>query len=310
MRQASWSDLRLPVDEVSLTQHLDEAMGWLCHAQDAVQGGGISYGFDVKLGTWLPPYPETTGYIIPTFLEYARNYGRCMTDSALQSLWERARRMAHWLTTIQLECGALPAGTVAIEPQPTVFNTGQVLQGWCCAYREFNDEHLRRCLVRAAQWLVSVQDKDGCWRRFLSSLTVPTPATYNVRTAAALLETAELLNDTRFRRAAIKNFDWALTQQCENGWFANNCLTDNDRPLTHTIGYTLEGLLDAAVRLNCERYLSAVRRASVPLMHAVQANGFLSGRFDGSMAAAGGLELLDRRLSNCPGVVPVAPGPG
>src|SRR5215471_15427541 len=85
-RQASWYDLWLSTDNVDLTRHLDGAMLWLCHAQDVAQEGGVSYGFDVKQGCWFPAYPETTGYIIPTFLDYVRHCGGRMECHTLYML--------------------------------------------------------------------------------------------------------------------------------------------------------------------------------------------------------------------------------
>jgi hypothetical protein len=154
------------------------------------------------------------------------------------------------------------------------------------ADKEFGDAGVRGALVRAARWLAEVQDEDGCWRRFMSPLTLQTPATYNARSASALLAAGLHLGDAEVKAAAVRNFDWVLTQQRENGWFENNCLTDPDRPLTHTIGYTLEGLLDAAEALGEEKYFAAVERASKPLARAVAADGFLAGRFDSSWAPA------------------------
>jgi len=279
LRRASWQDLRLRKDDSDSTRHLDGAISWLSQAQDQACDGGVSYGYDLKLG-WRPAYPETTGYIITTFLNYCRSYQSRLTNNQIQSYRVRARRMAYWLATVQLDCGAFAGGAIGIEPKPTVFNTGQVLEGWCHAYSEFKDEVILECLSRAAQWLMSVQDDDGSWRKCTSPLTLQTPATYNVRSAAALLEAGILLDDKRMKSAAIKNFDWALTQQHQNGWFKNNCLTDPTRPLTHTIGYTLEGLLRGAFVLKNERYLSAVKLASKHLKQMVEPDGFLSGRFD------------------------------
>lgn len=272
-------DLRPRRDGAPAHRHLVEAVGWLCRAQDAVEGGGVSYGFDVRRG-WLSPYPETTGYIITTFLRGASTGAAHAAGLDADDLRERAARMARWLTKVQLLSGALPGGTTAVTPFPTVFNTGQVLEGWCEAYREQPDPTLRHSLTRAAGWLVDVQDGDGCWRKWLSPLTVQTPATYNVRTAAALLKAGRLLDEPAWTAAALKNFDWALTQQDGRGWFENNCLTDETRALTHTIGYTLEGLLDAAELSGREEYLDAVRRASERLQGAVRADGFLAGRLD------------------------------
>jgi hypothetical protein len=188
--------------------------------------------------------------------------------------------MAAWLTTVQLPSGALPGGTTAIEPTPTVFNTGQILEGWCEAERDRTGPMIRNSLTRAADWLVEVQDDDGCWRRYLSPLTVATPATYNVRSAWALLRAGRLCEREDWQAAALRNFDWALTQQTANGWFDLNCLTDCEHPLTHTIGYTLESFLDAGETAKIERYLVAVQTASDHLIKAVHKDGFLSGRFN------------------------------
>jgi hypothetical protein len=199
---SSLADLRPRRNGTPSSRHLAGAVDWLCRAQDAVPGGGVSYGFDVRTG-WLPAYPETTGYIITTLLRCANASSPITADVHPADLKQRAARMAHWLTTVQLASGALPGGTVAVPPVPTVFNTGQVLEGWCEAYRDHPDETIRSCLTCAARWLVAVQDEDGCWRKFLSPLTVQTPATYNVRTAAALLKAGRLLDEPAWSRAAV-----------------------------------------------------------------------------------------------------------
>src|SRR6478672_7531558 len=69
---------------------LDATMAWLCRAQDhsASADGGVARDYSVLSG-WASSYPETTGYIIPTFIEYARRTGNA-------EMRERARRMADW----------------------------------------------------------------------------------------------------------------------------------------------------------------------------------------------------------------------
>ena len=56
--------------------HLQGAIDWLCRAQDVRDGkddqGGVSAGWSFEDG-WLPGYPETTGYIIETFLRRCGN---------------------------------------------------------------------------------------------------------------------------------------------------------------------------------------------------------------------------------------------
>ena len=60
-------------------EHLAAAIDWLCRAQDVRDGhadaGGVSAGWSFEDG-WLPSYPETTGYIIETFLAAAEHLQR------------------------------------------------------------------------------------------------------------------------------------------------------------------------------------------------------------------------------------------
>lgn len=52
--------------------HLGAALDWLCLAQDVRDGrydeGSVSAGWSFEDG-WLPGYPETTDYIIETFID-------------------------------------------------------------------------------------------------------------------------------------------------------------------------------------------------------------------------------------------------
>jgi len=50
---------------------LEAAMAWLCVAQDRDADAGVAGSYTLLKG-WTKSYPETTGYIIPTFLAYAR----------------------------------------------------------------------------------------------------------------------------------------------------------------------------------------------------------------------------------------------
>src|SRR5438132_4488719 len=97
-------------------RHLDEAMLWLKRAQDAGTDRGVAYG--VKFGeNFAVSYPETTGYIIETFLQQEQ-----LTGDA--DLLERAIAMGDWEIDIQLRTGAVMGGTLNRQPTPAVFNTG------------------------------------------------------------------------------------------------------------------------------------------------------------------------------------------
>ena len=52
---------------------LHALLEWLSLAQDrsASADGGVARTFDLLRG-WETSYPETTGYIVPTFIDYAQ----------------------------------------------------------------------------------------------------------------------------------------------------------------------------------------------------------------------------------------------
>ena len=53
--------------------HLYAAAAWLERAQDATQDGGVSGRYRLDSG-WSSSYPETTGYIVPTFLKLSGEF--------------------------------------------------------------------------------------------------------------------------------------------------------------------------------------------------------------------------------------------
>jgi hypothetical protein len=271
--------------------HLDAAIDWLARAQDATQSGGVSRSYALRYMRghrrrgWLAAYPETTGYIIPTFLEYARRFGR-------PEIRDRALRMADWESDVQMESGAVQGGTIAFPPTPAIFNTGQVLQGWARAHAaEGSPRHLES-MRRAADFLVSSLDGDGAWRRHGSRYARPGVNTYDARTALGLAEASLRTGDSRHRDAAARALRFALTQQRENGWFQNCCLDDDRRPLLHTLAYTMEGLLEGGAILADERMIEGARRAADAVLERQRGDGWLPGRFDEGWRAAAGWSCL------------------
>ena len=81
------------------------AIKWLVAAQNATADEGVSYGyFPVSQANgWDVSYPETTGYIMTSFIDFARLTGQI-------DLIERASRMAQWEAHIQMSSGAVQGG--------------------------------------------------------------------------------------------------------------------------------------------------------------------------------------------------------
>ena len=212
------------------------AVQWLLYAQRATPDGGVPVGYfpcRVPANGWMPSYPETTGYIITSLLAYAERFG----DAAAK---DAALKMARWEIAVQMPSGAVQSGPVCPPSQQTAaaFNTGMVLDGWCSAFRATGDAAFLEAARRAADFLVGDLDENSYFRANGAYVSAGEIKTYTCLCAWAMYRFGKIAGERRYQDAAIRVIEAALRQRQPNGWFAHNCLTRSDAPLTHTIGYT------------------------------------------------------------------------
>lgn len=252
-------------------QHLDAAMVWLRRAQQANPGGGVAAVYHMDRKQWGVDYPETTGYIITTFLSYANLSG----DSRYR-IW--ACDMGNWEVAIQSPGGGIGEPVGVYGQRPRVFNTGQVILGWAALYRETSKTTYLDAACRAADWIVGNQDQDGKW----TNSTYTGPKAYKCRVSWALMELYALTGNEKYREGAERSIRWILSKAELNGWFDNNSLSDSDKPWTHLIGYVLVGMLEAC-RLN---NVDFDRNRTLVLLHNA-ARGIMSHYMAAKKRAAG-----------------------
>ena len=274
---------------------VEAALDWIGAAQDhsASRDGGIARHYSLVAG-WGASYPETSGYIVPTLLR-----GQPGRPTAPHR--ERARAVLNWLVAIQLPGGGFQGGMIGQTPVvPVTFNTGQILIGLASGVAELGDTY-RASMRGAADWLVSTQDADGAWRRNPTPFAEAGEKSYETHVAWGLFEAARVDPDRGYGEAASRNIRWALTKQRPNAWFADNCLTDPARPLTHTIGYALRGLIEGYRFSGDQEFLDAALRTANGAMSALAPNGFLPGRLrrDWSGAAQWACLTGSVQLAHC-----------
>ncbi len=254
-------------------EHLSACIDWLCRAQDLRAGqpdaGGVSAGWSFEDG-WLPSYPETSGYIVETFLAAADQLER-------PELRERARRIIDWELSIQTPDGAFPGHFGEPGSHPVVFNTGQIIHGMMAGYHQLGREECLEAAVRAGHWMADQQDDDGCYRRNVHN---GVPHTYNTRATWGMLRAGLAAGDQALVKAARRNLDWALTQQNEAGWYATNAFTPDRDPFTHTIAYAIRGLLECGVLLDEPRYVESALKAGRAMARVQRDDGWLAGTYD------------------------------
>jgi hypothetical protein len=265
--------------------HLRAAVEWLCRAQDAAgPDGGIARGYSLtwnayfRAAGWQPPYPETTGYIIPTLFSAAR----ALRDPGLA---ERAVRAARWEIAVQLPCGAVRGGVMGQPPSPAVFNTGQVMLGWLAATAETEDPAYAHAAARAGRWLAEGEE-DGRFLRGNSRFARGDATAYNARAAWALAEAGAVLGEPALTDAAARVLRAVAAAQDVDGWFPDCCLHDPARPLLHTLAYTVRGLLEGGRVLGDDGLLRKAALAAGALAERMHADGWMSGRWARGWAAA------------------------
>jgi len=253
--------LRSPLPEPD-ELHLQAAMDWL---RRAVQNGkgGVSSHYDLLRGRWRHPFPETTGYIIPTFFDYHHRVKE-------PYFFEAAVRLTDWLGEVQLENGACMQGAYDERRGPNppiIFNTGQNIFGFLRAFNETGKEAYLGRAIKAGDFLVHSTDEKGIFNRYLHQRILHA---YNARTAWALLELHRVTGKPGYRRVALANLDWTVSRQQANGWFADCHFKPGEYPNTHGIAYTLRGLLESYRIVGEPAYLKAVERTSEPLLALVE----------------------------------------
>lgn len=112
----------------------EKAMDWF--KDHMIEGQGII------VHTKQPvPYPEVTGYFIPTLYQWGEQ--------------DLARTCTRWLLSIQLPDGAFPAP----DGVPYTFDTGQIMRGLCAALPDMGEVEVP--LRKACDWMLTQIEADG-----------------------------------------------------------------------------------------------------------------------------------------------------
>ena len=255
--------------------HITAASDWLKRAQDANDDGGFSGRYSLKKG-WASSYPETTGYIIPTLISLSTEFND-------QNYIERAKKAIDFLLSLQLKEGGFPGGeTKENISEPSMFNTGQIINGLLEWYKFSKEEKVIDAAIKAGNWMVSTQEEDGSWKRFTYLNQV---VSYSSHSTCWLADLGNCTNNNKFLKSAFRHFEWVLSNQNkETGWFNLSGFFEKDnnekRAVTHTIAYTLWGILYMAEIFNRQDGIDAVEKAASNIADVQERNKILPGIFD------------------------------
>jgi hypothetical protein len=264
----SYATTKRPSGEV-----LHSLLRWILDAQRP--DGGIAAYYSLLTG-YSESYPEVTGYIVPTLYDLARAPG----DERAVVAAECATR---WLLALQMQTGAFPGGLHGDEAQPSVFNTGQILQGLVRAYVETSRPEIKKAAVAAGDWLVKLQQADGSWSG--PAAYQASSHTYYSMVAWALAELPEQVADydhdpgVRFGLAAERNLDWTLSHFRPSGWIDGINLQGHPNYL-HFIAYALQGVLECGILRRRDDAIQAVAKSAWVLLRKFETNKYLAGAYE------------------------------
>ncbi len=253
-------------------ESLKHALEWLTVSVHKGNGGSCAYYS--LLGGWSKDYPETTGYIIPTFIDYSKH-----TDTKIYL--NKAESLGAWLVSIQDEKGFWHGGFHPPKSDnPSIFNTGQILFGLTALYEATQNENWINAAEKGAEWLAkNIDEEKGLWTTGHYSGFNPT---YYTRVAWPMLMTADLTENTFVRKQALKALDVLIERRNKNGTFAGWGFNQNKPAYTHTMAYTVRGFMEASIILNdWERYGSKLESTMNTLFKLAELNnGRLAGGYD------------------------------
>jgi len=248
---------------------LRSVMDWILHAQ--LSDGGVPAYYSLLTG-YSESYPEVTGYIIPTLYDFANLTGNPTARHA-------AEHATQWLLGLQMPSGAFPAGLHGSQSdvQPSVFNTGQILQGLVRAFAETRRVEILKCAVAAGDWLAAMQQPDGSWSGTAAYQGVA--HTYYSMVSWALAQLAAESGNGGYAAAADKNIAWVLTHVQPSGWIEGINLHGHPTYL-HFIAYVIQGTLECGVLRRRDDAIYAAANSAWVLLRKFETHKRLLGAYE------------------------------
>lgn len=255
---------------------VDSVADWMTQSGIQSPEGGVYAWYNMLTDKHSYLYSEITGYAITAFLYLHKLYGH-------KEYLKRAERAADWIIQNALsDCGGVK--TRYFTDEKTIdehtsfsggnifsFDTAMVLYGFSNLYKLTNRQDYLDQSIRMADFLVDTMQKDdGSFTAIYNEKEGSVPnstkkwstqsGSFHAKNALGLVAIHEITRVEKYKEAALRVCDFALTRQEENGRF----VTDTASLATHLHPhcYSIEGLSFVGSSFKVEKYVKAAEKAT------------------------------------------------
>ena len=264
---------KLFLSEKEFQKRTEAGLKWLRRSIDVTNTPGSSAFYSrvfKPFSGWELAYPETTGYIINTFWDYAERHPQLELD-------RYAVRASNWICGLQLDNGALPGGFVNSKVS-SVFNTGQMILGLTATFERTQDSKYLNTVDRAVSWLISILELDGSWKQ--GAYVKGWVPTYYTRVVWAVLWANKYLKDRKTDDVMRKALAYYSKKMTKKKSIRDWAFKENQKAFTHTIAYTIRGFLESAIILDDQTLMDLSIQLVEKIMRLRELNGKMAGRYD------------------------------
>lgn len=212
------------------------------------------------LRAWSKPYPETTGYLIPTLIQLEKQMDiktSNLVDSCIQ-----------WLAKeVQHKDGAFPS-LYADNTRPSLFNSAQIALGFY-AYAKKSDQYKAEEL-KLTEWLaehICISEKDIHYKEDF------VPTYYSRVVWPSLL--LGLKHGHEVLLEGCKKLLGILLQRIDKSYFPLQAGFQGDIAFTHTLAYTVRGIMESALLLEDDSLLELCKHQIDAQIQVMQSNNMI-----------------------------------
>ncbi len=266
-----------------LAQRARAAAEWVLRSIEACRQEGAS-GYYSRLyhplRGWALGFPEGTGALVPTLIEYSRFSNR-------QDLAALAALQARWTMSVQSLDGSFPGGFywAGHKDEPSFFSTGQIILGLVAASDQTSNQDFLQCAAGAARWLCDELNEAA--RIWLPQPQAAFQPAHYTRVCWAMLEVWQRTREARIRDKAVRALETIAGWRLANGAVKNWGLQADRPAFTENIADTLRGFWESGRILGeaGRAYGRIARGMAALLKNEVQSKGRIAGAYDPQLAA-------------------------